>query len=581
MATQVIVIGGGLAGLSAAHSVLQNGGRVLVIERNQFCGGNSVKATSGINAAVTEAQMKLNINDSIKEFERDTAQSANINKDDPTSDLVKVLCRKSAPAVEWLNNKFGVDLSIVGQLGGQSQPRTHRGKEKFPGMSITNALINKFEKVQKESNGKLAKLITNARVYELVTDDNKVIGVSYNKDGKQYTEYGPVIIASGGFAADFSENSLIKKYRPDLINYATTNGEHCQGDGIKIALDIGASLVDMKEVQVHPTGLVNLKDPNNKVKFLAAEVLRGSGALLLDGNGKRFADELGRRDYVSAQMNANKPPFRLILNSKASKEVEWHCKHYTARGLMEKFQSGFELAKSMGITYDDLQKEFDEYNKCALQNKDKFGKQFFKNYPYTMNDYYYASIVCPVVHYTMGGLKIDVDSQVLNKQNEKIGQLYAAGEVCGGIHGKNRLGGNSLLDCVVYGRIAGKNACADLLQQSIKIIQEGKLPISNNYSAKRLQNISNQMQQSQNTNQQGLRIYDMSEISKHDKENDCWIVLFGEVYNLTDFLKDHPGGKDSLLLYAGKDATEQFEMLHQKDVLDKLPPGSKLGVVKK
>lgn len=107
-----------------------------------------------------------------------------------------------------------------------------------------------------------------------------------------------------------------------------------------MAVQIGADTIDMKEIQVHPTGLLNLKDPDNKVKFLAAEVLRGSGALLLDGNGKRFCDELGRRDYVSAEMNKNQGPFRLVLNSKSSVEVGWHCKHYTARGLMQKFESG-------------------------------------------------------------------------------------------------------------------------------------------------------------------------------------------------------------------------------------------------
>lgn len=141
-----------------------------------------------------------------------------------------------------------------------------------------------------------------------------------------------------------------------------------------MALDIGADVVDMKEVQVHPTGLVNLKDPNNKIKFLAAEVLRGSGALLLDANGKRFVDELGRRDYVTAQMNAHQGPFRLVLNGKSSKEVEWHCKHYTARGLMQKFESGFELAKNIGIDYEELKKELEEYNKCSEQKNDRFGK---------------------------------------------------------------------------------------------------------------------------------------------------------------------------------------------------------------
>lgn len=141
----------------------------------------------------------------------------------------------------------------------------------------------------------------------------------------------------------------MKKYRPDLGHLPTTNGDHCTGDGIKMGLEIGADVVDMEWVQVHPTGLVHPQDPNAKVKFLAAEALRGVGGILLDANGERFADELGRRDYVTSQMG-NKGPFRLILNSKASKEIEWHCKHYMGRGLMKHFANGAELAKEIGCT---------------------------------------------------------------------------------------------------------------------------------------------------------------------------------------------------------------------------------------
>ena len=116
-----------------------------------------------------------------------------------------------------------------------------------------------------------------------------------------------------------------------------------------MAQEIGAGVVDMESVQVHPTGLVNPSEPEAKVKFLAAEALRGVGGILLDANGNRFCDELGRRDYVSGEMNRNKGPFRLILNGKASKEIEWHCKHYVGRGIMKKFNSGNEVAREMGI----------------------------------------------------------------------------------------------------------------------------------------------------------------------------------------------------------------------------------------
>lgn len=189
-----------------------------------------------------------------------------------------------------------------------------------------------LEKVQDESSGDLARIVTKAEAKRLLTDPatGAVNGVEYAKDGALHKEYGPVVIATGGFGADYTQDSLLTKHRPDLQALPTTNGDHCTGDGIKMALAVGGGTVDMTSVQVHPTGLVHPGEPEAKVKFLAAEALRGVGGILLDGNGDRFCDELGRRDYVSGEMNKGKGPFRLILNGKASKEIEWHCK---VRGL--------------------------------------------------------------------------------------------------------------------------------------------------------------------------------------------------------------------------------------------------------
>merc|ERR1711979_108346 len=179
-----------------------------------------------------------------------------------------------------------------------------------------------------------ARIITKAKVNKLVTEGSAVVGCVYEKGGVSFQEHGPVILASGGFGADFTNNSLLAQYRPDLIHLPTTNGEHCTGDGIKLGEAIGAKTIDLEWVQVHPTGLVKPDDPDAKVKFLAAEALRGVGGLVLDAQGKRFANELGRRDYVTGEMWRNKPPFRLCLNKAASDEIIWHCKHYTGRGVM-------------------------------------------------------------------------------------------------------------------------------------------------------------------------------------------------------------------------------------------------------
>jgi len=150
------------------------------------------------------------------------------------------------------------------------------------------------------------KIVKKARVTELIKDKSgNVIGVKYIQQNKEHTAEGPVILATGGYAADFTKDSLLEKYRPELVKLPTTNGDHCTGDGHKMAMLAGAAGIDLEKVQVHPTGLVDPNEPDAKVKFLAAEALRGVGGLLLDNEAKRFVDELEKRDYVTGKMWEN------------------------------------------------------------------------------------------------------------------------------------------------------------------------------------------------------------------------------------------------------------------------------------
>jgi succinate dehydrogenase/fumarate reductase flavoprotein subunit len=320
--------------------LLDRGASVLLLDKQGFMGGNSTKATSGINGAGTAAQSDLGITDSAKTFFDDTKASA---KDLARDDLIKVLTGKSADAVHWLMEKFELDLSKVSRLGGHSQPRTHRGGAQFPGMvglsspfsvwgshcwpfslillfqTITYAQMEALEDLAVSMSDRVT-IKKKARVTKLVKEDGKVVGVEYLFEGKTHTELGPVILATGaslllssetrplgnwlclerfpgGYAADFSESSLLKKHRPDIYELPTTNGDHCTGDGQKLAMEIGGSAIDLEKVQgafsdrplplrrekknwpstlfvlsaVHPTGLVDPRDPDAKVKFLAAE----------------------------------------------------------------------------------------------------------------------------------------------------------------------------------------------------------------------------------------------------------------------------------------------------------------------
>merc|ERR1711967_138700 len=306
----------------------------------------------------------------------------------------------------------------------------------------------------------------------------------YEKAGATFKEYGPVILCSGGFGADFGSDSLLAKYRPDLLHLPTTNGEHCTGDAIKMGETVGAETVDLEWVQVHPTGLVKPDDPDAKVKFLAAEALRGVGGLVFDANGKRFANELGRRDYVTGEMWKNKPPFRLCLNKAASQEIIWHCKHYTGRGVMKYYETGAKLAEDMGVALSVLEEETEKHYQASLKmekdpdggswpaypygkswdeasGKTGSGKKFYHNVipgSAVATQPFYVAIITPVIHYCMGGLEVTADAECIAQNGQVIPGMYAAGEIAGGVHGNNRLGGNSLLDCVVFGRVAGKAA---------------------------------------------------------------------------------------------------------------------------
>merc|ERR1719223_337903 len=257
---------------------------------------------------------------------------------------------------------------------------------------------------------------------------------------------------------------------------------------------IGAKTIDLEWVQVHPTGLVKPDDADAKIKFLAAEALRGVGGLILDKNGKRFANELGRRDYVTGEMWKNKPPFRLVLNKAASDEIIWHCKHYTGRGVMKFYENGEAFAKDIGVPVSVLEETHQAHYESAKKTekdpdggswpaypsgkswdecsgKTGSGKKFYHNIingAAVKNEPFYVAIITPVIHYCMGGLEVDVESRCLDRSGRAIPGLYAAGEIAGGIHGNNRLGGNSLLDCVVFGRVAGKAAAHYILGPDVK-----------------------------------------------------------------------------------------------------------------
>jgi flavocytochrome c len=605
-----------VSGLSAAHTIYLAGGNVVVLDKQGFFGGNSTKATSGINGALTRTQVEHGIQDSVKQFYDDTLKSA---RDKARPDLIKVLTYKSAAAVEWLQDVFNLDLTLVSRLGGHSQPRTHRGHDaKFPGMAITYALMQRLEELA-ESEPHRVQIIKKARVTSLNKEGNTITGVKYDHNGETFSLDGPVVLATGGYAADFGEGSLLKQHRPDTVGLATTNGSHATGDGQKMVMAIGGNGIDMDKVQVHPTGLVDPKDPGSKWKFLAAEALRGEGGILLNADGDRFCDELGHRDYVSGMMwkekDKGKFPIRLVLNSKASNTLDFHTRHYSGRGLMKKM-TGKELAKEIGCSPEHLQKTFQTYNAIAEgKQKDPWGKRFFHNMPLDISDTFHVALMEPVLHFTMGGIEINDKAQVLNKDKKPFEGLFACGELAGGVHGANRLGGSSLLGCVVYGRVAGDSASNYLFQKAlsgsagaarlgqialhIDPSTPGKISVEWGSGAGNTEAPKAQATSSTGTgavpNAEGKtaskpndpksftvpdKEFTMEEVAKHNKKDDLWVVVKGAVLDLTNWLDEHPGGPQAILNFMGRDASEEFEMLHDDEVIPKYAPQQVIGRVK-
>jgi flavocytochrome c len=494
-------------------------------------------------------------------------------------------------------------------------------------MAITYALMQRFEELA-EKEPERVQLIKKAKVTKINKEGNNVTGVTYLFNGEETFAEGPVVLATGGYAADFTEDSLLKKWRPDTFDLATTNGAHATGDGHKMLMSIGANGIDMDKVQVHPTGLVDPKDPTAKTKFLAAEALRGEGGLLLNSKGQRFTDELEHRDYVSGKLWEQKEkgqwPIRLVLNSKASNVLDFHTRHYSGRGLMKKM-TGKELAKDIGCSEKDLQKTFTDYNSYADgKAKDPFGKKYYHNGPFDISDTFHVALMEPVLHFTMGGIEINDQAQCLNSEGKPFDGLFVCGELAGGVHGANRLGGSSLLGCVVYGRVAGESASKYLFQKvlsggvssaaqrlgqislHIDPAQPGKVSVE--WGQDVGASGSDELRQSQQaqtsagpvlskgadsqdpgkvsapSNPKEFSIpnkeFSLEEVAKHNKKEDLWIAVKGIVLDVTNWVDEHPGGPQALFSHMGKDASEEFEMLHDDEVIPKYAPEIVIGKVK-
>lgn len=438
-----VVIGSGGAGLSAAVTLHDLGHSVVVLEKMAIIGGNTLRAEGGINAAETPQQKKAGIPDTCEQFFADTMKGGH-NLNDP--ELVRTMTTHAKDAVAWLVS-LGADLETVGRAGGAKYPRAHRPHDGSAiGPEVVKTLLN-------ASKAREIPIRTRNKALEILTaKDGSVAGVKVqSKDGKVYTiDSKAVVLATGGFGAN---QDLLVKYQPKLKGYATTNQPGATGDGIFMAEKVGAALVDMEQIQAHPTAA-----PSGD---LISESVRGDGAILVNAEGKRFTNELLTRDVVSNNELKQPGKFAWIIWDDATRRSAKLMDGYEKLGLTVKGKDLDELAKAMQVPADNLKATIAKYSADQKAGKDsEFGRPAMPQ-PLT-NAPYWAVKVQPAVHHTMGGVKINTKAEVINTEGKVIPGLFAAGEVTGGVHGGNRLGGNSQADIVTFGHIAGQTADAFL-----------------------------------------------------------------------------------------------------------------------
>jgi len=445
----LIIIGSGGAGLTSAIQAHELGLSPVILEKMPSIGGNTTRASSGMNASETSVQLDNKIVDSMDAFYHDTFVGGG-KKNNP--ELLKYFTTHGALAIDWLA-QHGIELTDLTTAGGMSVERTHRPSSMAPigGFLVTELL--------KQVAAEKIPLFTNVLVKKLLQDDDKVTGVEIEVGTSRSTIKGKaVILATGGFGAN---PKLLTKYRPDLKGYKTTNQPGATGDGITLAEAVGAKLVDMDQVQVHPTVQQDTDHP-----FLIGEAVRGEGAILVNKSAQRFVNELDTRKNVTAAIDdLNENGAYLILDQTIRDRVK-AIEFYDKVGLVVTGQSVEELAKKDGLDAEKLIITVDKWNQSVADHNDAdFGRTTGMERNISQGPFFSIHIA-PAVHYTMGGVAINDKTEVLKENGQSIMGLFAAGEIAGGLHGNNRIGGNSIAETVIFGRQAG--------QQAFKFIQDSK-----------------------------------------------------------------------------------------------------------
>lgn len=457
----VVVIGGGGAGLAAAISAHQAGAKkVVVLEKQGFLGGSTNVSEGALNAVDPKRQGKLGIEDSHEKFYEQTMKGGH---EKGTPEMVKYLTENSMKAVEWMES-LGVQFKDeIGTATGALWQRSH-----YPATPSGNTYIRTFEKVIADSKGAI-EVITDAQVTDLIEANDRISGAIADNFGRKVivSANQGVIIATGGFGANVKlrqevNTGVWKHVKLDEALGCTNLKNAAQGDGLVLAQKYGAELVGLDDIQIHPCGT-----PGTGLM----ENIRTSGRnrIFVNVDGDRFVNEGAPRD-VLAQGIIDQPgsTYWVVVNHVRYPSRDFvdrngaSIENMVALGSVVEADTLEALAEKTGMKAENLKASIDNYNSVVDGAKDPLGFVADNKADVKLTEGpWYACKKVPTVHHTMGGIKINEHAQVIGTDGKVIKGLYAAGEVTGGIHGSNRLGGNAIADCMVFGYTAGQQIVKD------------------------------------------------------------------------------------------------------------------------
>ena len=435
----IVIVGAGGAGMTAAINATEQGKKVVVLEMMPYAGGNTTKATGGMNAAETHYQKEQGIDDSVETFIEDTMEGGHQMNN---RDLVTVMAEKSASAIDWLDS-IGAPLPKVGFSGGATNARIHAPED---GSGVGAYLVTRFLNKMDDLG---IQVMYETKATELISDNGTIVGVKAESDEFNYTiNAKAVILATGGFG---NNQDMIVKYRSDLKGTVSTSAPGAMGDGIVMAEKVGADLVDIDQIQLHPT-------VEQGTSMLITESVRGDGAILVNQEGKRFTNELLTRDVVSAAELEQTGGYAYIIFDQRLRDGLKAIEKYVSTGITVQGDTIEDLAKQIDVDPSVLAETLKTWNQAVADKNDaEFGRDTGMENDLSVGPFY-AIKIAPGIHHTMGGVKIDTKCQVINTDGKVIPGLYAAGEVTGGVHGGNRIGGNAVADIVVFGQVASDSA---------------------------------------------------------------------------------------------------------------------------